>query len=171
MTIYEPGIESDLLLLRWYGHMGEIGDLEKVFSVTMAPCSAFMSEMRKCFVVYEADADGIWFAAWFDPAMAGAYHHAWIRHDHRKSRAGLLAMIESLYLGLERWPVLISVTKQPEVPTQIQRLGFVTLGTVPWLFDGEEATISYLDTAHFYPAMKKYERALAIEEPTNGRQG
>lgn len=170
MTVYEPGIHSDLLLLDWYQTMAQASDgfttdLERAFSVTMAPLAAFLTELRRCFLVYEADDSGIWFAAWFDPAMTGAYHHAWIRADRRASKGALAAMIESLYLGLQKWPVLISVTKQPSVVSAIRGLGFTTLGDIPWLFDGETATISWLDSAHFYPAVKKFERLFPDEAP------
>lgn len=158
MLLYEPGVQTDLLVLDWYWRMGQCDDLERVFSVTMAPCSAFMSEMRKCVLMYERDADGIYFAAWFDPAMAGAFHHAWIRADKRQSRQAFVAMLESIHLGLERWPVLLSVTRQAKLLSGLQRMGFTTLGRVPGLFDGDEAIISFIDADHFYEAVKKYER-------------
>jgi len=171
LTIYEPGINSDLLVLSWWHHMATSGALEQTFSASMAPCSAFMSEMRRCALVYEADVEGFWFTAWYDVALAGAYHHAWIRADRRASKSALRAMIESLHFGLERWPVLISVTKQPKVVEQINRLGFVTLGDIPSIFDGEAATLSWLDSEHFYPTVAKYGRLFDSPslEAANGR--
>ena len=167
LTVYEPGIDSDLLVLSWWHHMATSGDLERAFSATLAPCGAFMAEMRRCTLTYEADDTGIWFAAWYEPALSGGFYGLWIRNGKRASADALRAVIESLHFGLERWPVLIFATMHAPVVAQAEQLGFTRLGDIPHLFDGEASTIAWLDAEHFYPAVAKY-GSLFAETLPNG---
>jgi len=152
MTVYQPSIDADLLLLNWYYTMATCEDFEMVFSSELAPCSSFMASMRSCTLIYEVDEKGIWFAAWFDRVMCAGAYGFWVRADKRDSPGGgepLRAALESLRFGLSRFPVLLFVTKQPEIVTLSLRVGFVPLGDIPWLFDGESASVAWLDAARF----------------------
>lgn len=156
MTVYEPGIDSDLLVLNWWHQMATTGDLERAFTVNLAPCGAFMAEMRKVMLVYEADADGIWFAAWFEPMLSAGSYGLWIREAKRHNADAMRQVIESLHLGLERFPVLVFATMHDRVVEQGKRFGFQVMGVVPHLFDGEPATLAWLDAEHFYAAVAPY---------------
>jgi len=155
MTTYTPSIASDVLLLNWYYDMATCDDFESVFSAELAPCSAFMASMRGCNLIYESDEKGIWFAAWFGRMMCAGIYGVWIRADKRNQPGGgaaLAAGLESLAFGLETFPVLLFVTKQPEVLQLSKRFGFVSLGEMPWVFDGDPASAAWLDAAHFRQA-------------------
>lgn len=157
LTVYTPGVAEDLLMFDWYRVMGSCEDLEQAFSVHLAPFGAWIEAMRKSFLVYAADDTGVWFASWMDAgAMSGAFYGLWIREDRRHAADALPLVIESIHLGLERFPVLIAVTQQPKVSLTAQRVGFQRLGVVPWIFDGNDAEILWLDSRHFYTAIEPY---------------
>ncbi len=151
--IYEPGIHSDLLVLKWWERMAASGDLEKLFSVKMAECGAFMGAMRKMLLIYQSDERGIWSAAWFEPVMSGARFAGWIREDRRGSQDGNRAVIESIAFGLDRFPVLLSTwVHDPDWLEWLAALGFETLGTVPRLFEGTDVSVAFVTEDKFYRA-------------------
>jgi len=155
MTLYQPGLDADLLLLNWYYTMAACEDFERIFSAELTPCGAFFDSMRKTTLIYETDEKGIWFAAWFDRVMAAGSYGVWIRADKRDQPNGgeaLRAGLESLSFGLARFPVLIFVTKHPEILALSRRFGFVALGEVPWMYDGDVAMIAWIDAARFRQA-------------------
>jgi hypothetical protein len=131
--------------------MAASGELETAFSA-IAPLSVFMSEMRKCVLVYEADDDGIWFAAWYTPEFGAGAYHFWLRKDQFGSDAALRAMVEALRFGLTLFPVILVVTSsQLDDLRGLHALGFTTLGgVIPRLCGGEDMVVSWLDRAHFF---------------------
>lgn len=163
MTIYQPGIHEDLLLLNWYMDLGSGPDFERTFSAELASCGAFLDSMRKTLLVYETDEKGIWFAAWFDRIMSAGTFGLWFRADKRHEKTTLKTVLEALNFGLERFPVLLFVTRDADVMAQGQKLGFQTMGEVPWLFDGESAVVAWLDRARFDVGMARFKSLFVAE--------
>lgn len=158
LTPYIPGIDSDLLVLSWYHTMATCEDFERGFSVELAPVGAFMAAMRQCDLLYVADDQGIWFAAWFEPKMTGAFYGLWIRKDKRHNLDSQQLVLDSLAHGFARgYRVLILATLHQRVIDQGERFGFVTMGTIPHLFDGEPAHIAWLDENRFEAVVEFYE--------------
>jgi len=147
MQVYIPSVESDVLLLNWYMEMANSDDFENTFSAELAPCSAFMTSMAKSFVLYEVDEQGLWAVCWFDRVMCAGAFGLWVRADKRHQAATLEFIINALDAGLEKFPVLLCVTRQQPVIDQAVRLGFTAMGKIPWLFDGDAAHIAYGDRA------------------------
>ncbi len=158
LTQYVPGIETDLLLLSWWHTMATCDDLERGFSVELAPCGAFLASMRQCDLVYVADDTGIWFAAWFEPKMCGAFYGLWIRSDKRHNHISQQLVLDSMSYGLERYRVLVLATLHQRVVDQGVRFGFTFMGTIPHLFDGEPTHVAWLDEEHFEPVRERYEQ-------------
>jgi hypothetical protein len=145
MTVYDGMPESDLLLLDWWTRMAATMELEQAFSVVHASVGSFFHSFRPpAVLVYELDDEGIWFAAWFDPVMSGAFYGLWIAPQMRLTMCALRAVQKSVAFGLEKFPVLIGATRQTKVARQAARFGARIVGDIPNLFDGEKATICYI---------------------------
>ena len=145
MQTYVPSTESDILILNWYMEMAQSDDFEQTFSAEFAPCSAFMAAMTRSLVLYEADEKGIWGVVWFDRLMCGGAFGLWIRADKRVHSTTLPFILDALESGLEKFPVLLLVTKQRNVIEQAERIGFQKIGDIPWIFDGETAHVAWGD--------------------------
>lgn len=151
---YVPGIESDILLARWWETLAESGDLGEVFSVEFAALGAFMEGMKNTTLLYDYDDKGIWFAIWADRIMSGAFFGFWVREDRRPSINGNLAeSLSRVHEGLDRffgvYPVLFQVTRNPHIVELAMRIGAKILGRVPYIFDGEDAMITFLTKEDF----------------------
>lgn len=71
----------------------------------------------------------------------------WIRPDKRRQRAArdAIVLFHEWVFSVMKVPVLIVVTKQPEVRSTVAKLGYREVGTVDRLYGGEAATILSLD--------------------------
>lgn len=152
MTVYETNVSTDVLLVRWYEHLAATGDLEDQFSRPTRSLGSFMEYVKASVFIYEADDDGIWFAAWFTPALGAVAFHYWMRREVRGGDAGLRALIEALRFGLRLSPVLLAAIRaNPGDVAAFQVLGFVTLGgVIPGIFEDNAMSVSYLDREHFF---------------------
>ncbi len=167
MTIYTPSIESDLLLLNWYMDLGSGPDFEAAFSAELAPCASFMSAMSKTLLVYEADERGIWAAAWFDRQMSAGLTGIWIREDMRHWNTGVRFLADAFEFGLERFPVLIAITRSNKILEKaMTSFGWTVMGEIPWLWDGEGASVTWVDSARFNAAVAQWRPQL--EARTDG---
>ena len=145
MTVYDGSPEADLLLVDWWTRMAATTDLERAFSIVHASVGAFFQSFRPPNILtYKVDDEGIWFAAWFDPVMSGAFYGLWIAPHMRLTMCALKAVEESVAFGLEKFPVLIGATREAKVARQAARFGARVLGSIPSLFDGEAATIGFI---------------------------
>jgi len=145
LRLYEPGNPHvDLEITRWWLQMQADGDLEHLFvqeARTLGSLFGTISPPRTCLLAH--DAEGIWFAAWFEPCMAGAFMGAWCRRRLRHSRPALQAFFDawSWALAPGRWPLIVGVTKQPALLSEHRRLGYAVYGAdrmgIGPLFDGE----------------------------------
>jgi hypothetical protein len=74
---------------------------------------------------------------------------------------------DALEFGLERFPVLIFCAKDDNpgnvIAKAVSSFGFQLLGSVPWLFDGDAATVGWCDAAHFRPAVEQVRAIIAAK--------
>jgi hypothetical protein len=150
MTLYDGSPQADLLLLEWWTRMAATGDLERAFSAAHASVGNFFGSFRpSSILIYEVDDQGIWFAAWFDPVMSGAFYGLWVAPHKRSTKVAFHTVQESIAFGLEKFPILIGAIREDRVAKQAVRFGARILGNLPHVFDGETATIVYLTTETF----------------------
>jgi hypothetical protein len=150
MIVYDGSPEADLLLIEWWTRMAATADLDRAFSVVHASVGAFFQSFRPpSTLLYKVEGQRIWFAAWFDPVMNGAFYGLWIAPHMRITMAALEAVEESIAFGLSKYPVLIGATRIPKLARQTERFGAKVLGDIPKLFDGETATIGYITAETF----------------------
>jgi hypothetical protein len=132
MTIYDGSPQADLLLLEWWTRMAATADLERAFSASHASVGTFFGSFRPpSILLYEADDQGIWFAAWFDPVMSGAFYGLWTAPHKRSTKVAFHAVQESIAFGLEKFPVLIGAMREAKVARQAVRFGARIPGVRP----------------------------------------
>ena len=150
MILYDYEYSHDLLLAQWWARMREAGEFGRIFTKDLRPLGSFLAYFRPPrSLVFLTDAQGMWFAAWFEPVMSGAFAGLWLRPDYRRKKAGLEAVKSALELGLKRWPVLIGVTRKQELLRAHERLGYTVLGEIPGLAEGEPTWIVVLTQEGF----------------------
>lgn len=152
LHLYTPEPVGDTLLAQWWADLQASGDLELIFH-TPPTLSQFLHLFQEptCLLlgVEEGPVPRIWFAAWFDPVFNGAFFSVWIAEKKRRSKSALQAMIEAARLGLQQFPCLIGVTKQPHLVEEHIRFGYRLLGELPAFFSGKTAWILVLDKRGF----------------------
>src|SRR5262249_10407475 len=122
MTQYDGSPQADLLLLDWWTRMAATVDLERAFSASHASLGNFFGSFRPpSILIYEVDDEGIWFAAWFDPVMSGAFYGIWVAPHKRLTKVAFQAVRESIAFGLEKFPVLIGAIREEKVAKQSVR--------------------------------------------------
>ena len=143
MILYEPSRDHDLVLARWWTTLISGDDASRTFSPDVTSnLHAFLSFFQlPRHLVFKLDGGGVWFAAWYEPIMSGAFFGLWIREDHRQSRASFVAFEESIRAGLVVSPVLIGVTRQPDLIDEHERVGYTLVGRIPELWDGDDVWI------------------------------
>ena len=92
-------------------------------------------------LAFEYDADGISMAAWISPYMSGAEAGAWLRADKRRTVAAFKFIRKFYDAALQHFPVIVGLTKQPELHDLHLALGYRYVGEIPSLFDSVPAKI------------------------------
>ena len=141
---YAPSPREDWDLLQWWLKLGELEELEGTFTKTMMMLSAWFNNFQppatKLFL--EKDESGITVAFWLEPTGYGsAFCGFWVSPEKRHTKAALRALLEGLDLAFQTYPVIIAVSKNPVVVSQLGRLGFETGMQVPKAFDGDDAFV------------------------------
>lgn len=168
LTRYSATAAEDLLIARWWARMYADGDIERLFTrdgQTLASLLRIVGPPKLMF--YAQDAEGIWFAAWFEQLFNSLVAGLWIRRDRRTSIGGLDAWLGVLEVGLKVSPTILGITKQEELLPGHRKLGYTVLGQVPGMWDGEPAWIVMLTREAFAKTLARYRRTAAMEA-TNG---
>ena len=146
IILYQPSREHDLVVSAWWARLVAGPDAERTFTPSVTDTlSAFLGFFQQPkHLVFKLDTVGIWFAAWLEPVMSGAYFGLWIREDRRHSKLALVAFEESLSIAFTIFPVLIGVTRQPDLIDGHKRLGYTLLGQIPYLWDDTDVYIMFI---------------------------
>lgn len=156
LTLYQTDWKADLKLAKWWNALAEAGDLQH-FSVGMERLSKFLAWFQNPTQLYfDEDEAGINFALWWEPqSNTSAWVHMWIAPHARTTKQALANVLASLQHALEQYPVLLASTKSAAVAKEHTKVGFVKLGIVPYIFDGEAAHVTYLTRDAFVEANGK----------------
>ena len=156
---YEPGHpDVDLWITKWWFKMTADGDLARSLSEqcqTLGQLFGLIASPTK-YVLFVTDDDGIWFAAWFEPSLTGVFMGMWCSRERRRTRAGLHVLLDAWEWALLRWPVVLGITKQPDILDEHRRLGYaVHEPPVPHWFDGRPTWVLSLTRAGFAPVFQR----------------
>lgn len=134
----------DWILIDLWGKMQRSGDLEKTFLSGSQTLLSFMKILAKPETRFAYDQDGPYFCAWCEPVMAGVALGFWVREDKRKSRI-CLTLAHQLFAELfQGTSTVVVITKDPSIKLFHEHFGFEHLGSIPSIYDGDPAYISYL---------------------------
>lgn len=143
-TEYDPA-KHETLVVKWY--LSELradpDELKRLFhtSLALSLTKILWWAAHEVKLAFEFDAQGIWAAAWLSPYMSGAEAGGWIRKD-RRATIGAYRFIRHFYdAALQHFPVIVGITKQPELHDLHLALGYRYVGEIPALFDSVPAKI------------------------------
>lgn len=142
---YTPGdVYMDAELLAWWLHLGETGDLEACFGRPATALTEFIRMIGTSTIWYLRDEQGWAAAVWADRLLSGVALGLWVRADKRSSPRVLPFVRATLEGLLDQYKVLVFATRHEALMDQATRaFGFVGLGTIPYLFDGDDCSIAY----------------------------
>ena len=123
--------EHEAKVIGLWVKMKENGDLDRVFHGSITTLTAFLWHFsHECGLVFQDDADGIWFAAWLKPTHPKVVElSVWVRGDRRHTRAALLAMETVCARALKLYSTVIGLSRT-ELLSMHQRLGYRHVGTI-----------------------------------------
>jgi hypothetical protein len=138
----------ELIVVNWY--IQELAAKPVEFANLFAKPLRNLTEIlywcsRTVKLFFELDTSGIWIASWVEPTMNGAYWSLWVREDKRQGKGMLAHVNQSLDLALVHFQVLMAVSKQPRLQSEMERLGWIREGQIPHLFDGDPASVYWMD--------------------------
>lgn len=145
LQIRTPSIEGDLLMLRWWELMHRSGELTDVFPERAETPSGFLALFGnpETHLFYRADERGLAVCMWFEPFMGNMALGMWCRKDwrHRRWWDDLLMALQTV---LSVVPMIFYFTKRQHVLESGIAVGFVSVGTVPYLYRGEPGHLAYI---------------------------
>lgn len=152
---YVPCVLHDALMAQWYNVMLQRDELGKLFIEKSHSLSGFYDAIRRpTQTLFYVGAEGVWFVAMLTPHYAGASFDMWVHPGRRKSKAWVRAMCAALEVGFERYPVLVGLTAQENLLDDHVRMGYVVVGEVPKLWNGESPLWLMHITKESYEARK-----------------
>ena len=150
--IYQGDLHHELLLMNWWGQIAQADELEQTLCRSLHTPVAFCAHFsRPDLLRFCIDKQGIWFAFWVEPLLAGAVQGLWVRQTYRKSRVGADCLMRALDWGFSLYPLLISTTIQQKVADQLKRLGYTHPYPIPGLWPGNDSCmIQYQTREHWH---------------------
>ena len=133
------------LLVKWWSEIAETPEFAKTVHSSAQSLDAFICYFRHtAALMFEADEQGIWFAASTTPFYDGAMFDVWIRPDKRHRPVALKAISLAYDLALERYPNLFGFTAQRELHAIHLKLGYTYGGIFKKNMDGSDQYIYQL---------------------------
>lgn len=144
LRVYDWRTE-EWLLIDWYHKLVTSGDMNTTMMSDMRYLSNFLLYFRpKVTLAYASDNNGIWFASWVEPFMAGAFFGLWIRQDKRHIPSAYRLLSEAYDEAFKVFTVLIGISCQEHLRDIHRKMGYSHLGTVPAIWDGNPADVYFM---------------------------
>lgn len=134
--LYIPSQQADLLLFRWYLTLHETGDLERTILPTGHSLFEFLKIFQKpTYLLYTMDAaseidNAIWLTCGShieNVANVGMWAASNCRGKRKQAQFGCLCY----EIAFELWPAVLSITWQPNVLAQMNKIGYDTISVIP----------------------------------------
>ncbi len=139
-----------MLLQQMWATMEQAGDIEAGFMSDSHIITRFFEIFRpptQCFI--DIDDDGIFFAMWFAPFLSTMWQGLWFREDKRRSKAVLKNMTEVLNEIFIHIPVIIAITKKPDLLELLRNLGYDISMAIPEIYEGNTGWLVQLHRNRF----------------------
>lgn len=154
--IYSQALAEDLLLLHWWIHLNEIGDINRLILPETRRLPAFLNIFKPpTAMVYSLDPAGeIDNAFWATPVDGiskhrSAYCGVWCRSDTRGRRRQYDFTVFAYTFAFEFYDSLLGMTWQPDLLDIHQKLGYNIVGCIPHLYDEDFLYIVHLTRENF----------------------
>jgi len=140
-----------LLVQDLWTKLEESGDLEGMFKdpeiTTSYQLMGFMAPPNYGFM--EVDDKGVWMGIWFSSWMNAAWMGLWVRKDMRHSMKFHKTLFPILREAFKLVPVIMGVTKLPEILEIHRKLGYDISIVVPELYGDKPGWIVQLHRDKF----------------------
>lgn len=159
MIQYDPTLHEPLLTHWYYQLRAEPVEFANLFAEPLRNLTELLFWAKRAVKLgFAHDGAGIWGACWIEPYMTGAFFGCWIRKSHRGTLQAYGLVRSAQRAALERFPILIGITKQPKLDKVHRALGYEHLdGQIPFLFDGNAVLVYYLTREGFAHVGKRKE--------------
>lgn len=141
IQLYQPTVEQDLLLLRWWMHLNETGDLAELFLPASHSLSRFYSLFQPpTATIYTLSTENqidiiLWFTP-FDTHSPSAFCALWVKKNLRKSRKFVEACCVIYQAAFQLWPQIFGVTRTKHIDKH-KKIGYDIIGTIPGFYPDE----------------------------------
>lgn len=150
---------EDVAITMWWGRLEALGERDLTFGAQSASLSRFFALFGRADdptrgLYYRLDESGrIALAFLVVPTMTScAMATVWLAPAWRRHARGREALAETYAIILTTFPVLLGVTRQERLVAVHTRWGYRTLGSLPGVFDGHDATLLVLTDDAFRAA-------------------
>jgi len=150
--IYSQSPAEDLIMLRWWIHLTETGDMQRLITPKSRRLPAFLSVFKfPTALIYSLDAMGeIDNAFWATPEDDHiAYCGLWCREDVRGKRRQFDFTSFVYTFAFEFYSALLGTTWQADLLDIHQKLGYNVIGCIPKLYDEDFVYIVHLTREAF----------------------
>src|SRR5713226_4540589 len=132
---YSPCYEHDFAVAQWYMRMLVDGDLESglFYEKSLSGVFDWLKRAEAVLIKWE-EKEGFWFVAIFEKLMGGVGLSYWLAKSHRQSVSSLKPFEKAIEWGLERWPIILGLVRDPKVLKIDKRMGSIEVGTIPGLW-------------------------------------
>lgn len=140
--IYSQNPVEDLIMLRWWMHLSETGDINRLMLPEARRLFTFLSTFKlPMTLVYSLDsANDICSAFWTSPVDGISKHRAaycgiWTRTDLRGKRFQFDFTLFTHTFAFEFYDALLGTTWQQDLLDLYQKFGYSVVGCIPNLYD------------------------------------
>lgn len=142
MKVFTGTQEECIILLNWYQHLLDIGDLDKILFPSCYTIGSFMSFFcsSKVKLVYVLDSNNqIQTAVWGEAITHGViWFSLWVKSNIRHTRKGLQIVLDIYHEVFNHFYVIIGITKQEKILSTHKKFGYKIISKVPNLWGGIE---------------------------------
>ena len=154
--IYSQSPIEDLLMLRWWIHLNETGDINRLILPDSRRLSPFLNVFKlPTALIYSRNPAGeIDNAFWASPVDGISKHKAaycglWCRPDTRGKRRQFDFVAFVYSFAFEFYTALLGMTWQPDLLDLHQKLGYNVVGCIPNLYDEDFLYVVHLTREAF----------------------
>lgn len=161
MNVYVPGDgEAEILLAGAYKRLLDSDDIRLLFVEPLPTLRQFLNLfMPPVALLFDFDAEGIWFLAWIEPSFKGAFFALWIDARMRKSKAGYENMLKAYSAGLSQRQPLLGITGRRELVAEHVKFGYTLLCEIPELYGpGRSGFVVQVDAERINERVRRYRR-------------
>lgn len=165
MLQFSPHDPDHILLVQnLWNTLNEVGDLELVFmkheATTAYQLMTILAPPNYGFM--DIDDKGVWMAVWFSSWMNAAWMSLWVRKDMRHSMKLHKNLFPVMREAFKLVPLIMGVTKQPEILEIHRKLGYDISIVVPDLYGDKPGWIVQLHRDQFRFLEKKTNKVLEV---------